>query len=185
MSKYAAMLRGIGPENPNMKGEKLRWAFTEMGFSDVTTFLTSGNVLLASNETDTSKLEKQIEAALPELLDFSRNAFVRSYEHLQRIVDAKPFGDLQHQNAGKNYLTVTFFKQLPVFDFDFPYQPEGKAFELIGIHGDALCTVVDTTKGKTPDLMQWLERNYGKSITTRTFNTVTRLVDKLEKMEPK
>lgn len=176
---YVAMIRGIGPTNPNMTGAKLAGAFEQMGFSDVAPFLTSGNVLFSSGEKSSAKLERQIESALPGLLDFSRDVFVRSAADLQRIVDAEPFGDLQHQNAGQTYLTVTFFKQLPKFDYDFPYQPDGKAFRLVGVHGDALCCIVDTSKGKTPDLMAWLERQYGKQITTRTYNTITRLLAKL------
>jgi uncharacterized protein (DUF1697 family) len=180
MRRYVAMIRGIGPENPNMHGAKLRWAFEQMQFTEVTTFLTSGNVLFSSDGKNTDTLEKQIESALPDLLDFSRDVFVRSTADLQTIVDAKPFGDLQHQNAGQTYLTVTFFKNLPEFEHELPYQPDGKPYRLLGVHGDALCCVVDLTSGKTPDLMQWLERHYGKTITTRTYHTVSRLLAKLQ-----
>jgi uncharacterized protein (DUF1697 family) len=174
------MIRGVGPENPNMRGEKLRWAFEEMGFTEVKSFLTSGNVLFASPETDTAKLEAHIEAAMPDLLDFSRDVFVRSAADLRRIIDAKPFGKLKHENAGLNYLTVTFFKQPPVLEHGFPFQPDGKPFHLVGLHNNALCCVVDLTAGKTTELMPWLERQYGKRITTRTYNTVSRLLAKLE-----
>lgn len=173
------MIRGIGPTNPNMKGAKLVEAFESCGFSNVRSFLTSGNVLFESKITDTDELEKLAEAALPRVLDFERDVLIRSQADLQKIVDAKPFSDLQHQNAGKTYLTVTFFKELPKFDYDFPYQPDGKAFQLLGVFGDALCCVVDLSHGSTTDLMPWLERQFGKHITTRTYNTVTRLLQKM------
>lgn len=177
--KYAAMIRGIGPGNPNMKGDKLASAFESLGCRNVRPFPASGNVLFESDITDTAKLEAMAEEALPRLLSFSRDVLIRSEAELQKIVDAKPFGTLEHQNAGKTYLTVTFFKtplkELP----PLPYKPEGKAFELVAAVNGALCSVVDLTAGKTPDLMTWLERRYGKQITTRTYNTLTRLLGKL------
>jgi len=180
MSKYVAMIRGVGPENPNMKGEKLRWAFENMGFKNVGSFLASGNVLFESSKTDTVKMERLAEKTLPQLLDFSRDVFIRSEAELQKLVDANPFGELKHQNNGKTYLTVTFFKTTPKDLPALPFQPEGKAFQLLAEVDGALCSVVDLTTGKTPDLMAWLERQFGKQITTRTWSTVTRMLAKLK-----
>jgi len=177
MTKYAAMIRGIGPMNPNMRGEKLAEAFESCGFSNIRPFLGSGNVLLESGITDTDKLETMAEAALPRLLGFEREVFIRSTEDLQKIVDANPFGDLKHENSGKTYLTVTFFKTPPKDLPKLPYKPDGKAFELIA-NVNGLCCVTDLTAGKTPDLMAWLERQYGKRLTTRTWSTVTRMLAK-------
>jgi uncharacterized protein (DUF1697 family) len=179
MAKYAAMIRGIGPTNPNMKGARLAEAFASCGFTNVRPFLGSGNVLFESDITDVAQLEAMAEAALPRLLGFSRNVLIRSALDLQKIVDAKPFGDLKHENSGKTYLTVTFFKAPPLDLPKLPHHPEGKAFELVANVNGALCAVVDLTTGKTPDLMAWLERQYGKHVTTRTLSTVTRMLAKL------
>jgi len=177
--KYVAMIRGVGPENPNMRGAKLQWAFEQMGFSNVRPFLSSGNVLFESDITDPVRLEEMAEAALPHLIDFSRDVFVRSQADLQTIVNADPFAGLVHENSGKTYLTITFFKNPPVELPTLPFRPEGKSFELIAMVNGALCCVVDLSTGKTPDLMSYLERQYGKSITTRTYNTVSRMLMRL------
>lgn len=180
MTQYVAMIRGIGPENPAMRGERLRWAFEQMGFTDVRSFLTSGNVLFESDITDTAQLEAVAEETLPRLLGFEREVFIRSQADLQKLADADPFAGLIHQNSGDTYLTVTFFKHKPELGFSLPYQPDGKAFRLLSLHGTTLCAAIDLTKGKTTDYMPWLERTYGKHITTRTWNTVSRLLTKLE-----
>lgn len=179
MAKYAAMIRGIGPGNPNMKGAKLVEAFASCGFGNVRYFLGSGNVLFESDITNVAQLEKLAEAALPRVLDFERDVLIRSEADLQKIVDANPFGSLKHENSGKTYLTVTFFKTPPKDLPKLPYKPEGKAFELVASINGALCCVVDLTTGKTPDMMQWLERKYGKHLTTRTWSTITRMLTKL------
>lgn len=179
MTKYAAMIRGIGPGNPNMRGEKLKMAFESVGLANVRPVITSGNVVFESDIADTATLEKMAEAALPWLLDFSRDVFVRSQADLQAIVDADPFAGLVHENAGKTYLTVTFFKTPPSELPSLPYQPAGKSFELVAMVDGALCCVVDLTSGKTPDMMVWLEREFGKGLTTRTYATIARLLSKL------
>jgi uncharacterized protein (DUF1697 family) len=180
MRKYVAMIRGIGPENPNMRGAKLVGAFEQMGLQNVRSFLTSGNVLFESEIHHTAELEKLCEASLPELLGFSRDVFIRSRNDLQALVDADPFKGLVHENSGKTYLTITFFKNPPKDLPSLPFRPSGKSFEVVANVNGALCSVVDLTTGKAPDLMQWLDRTYGKDITTRTWLTITRLTSKLE-----
>lgn len=46
--RYVALLRGIGPANPNMKGERLKSAFEEIGFTNVHPVIASGNVIFDS-----------------------------------------------------------------------------------------------------------------------------------------
>jgi len=41
---------------------------------------------------------------------------------------------------------------------------------------------LDQTHEKTPNMMAWLEREFGKEITTRTYKTVLRLLTTLNKM---
>ncbi len=120
MTKFVAMIRGVGPENPNMRGEKLKWAFEQMRLANVRSFLTSGNVLFESDIIDTAQLEAVAEEALPRLLDFRRDVLIRSQANLQAIADADPFAGMVHENVGKTYLTVTFFKTPPV---DLPRYP--------------------------------------------------------------
>ena len=165
--------------NPNMKGEKLAGVFESLGCTNARPFLASGNVLFKSEITDTNKLEQMAEEALPRLLGFERDVLVRPEVDLRKIVEANPFGELKHENGGKTYLTVTFFKTPPQDLPALPFTPEGKAFTLLASVNDALCCVVDLSSGKTPDLMQYLERNYGKRLTTRTYSTLTRMLVKL------
>jgi uncharacterized protein (DUF1697 family) len=72
MTKYVAMIRGVGPENPNMKGARLCWAFEQMSFKNVRSFLTSGNVLFESEISQNAKLENVCKAALSPLLGLER-----------------------------------------------------------------------------------------------------------------
>jgi hypothetical protein len=53
---------------------------------------------------------------------------------------------------------------------------------VLGIHDRIICSVVDLTRTKTPDLMRWLEKEFGREITTRTWRTVGRILKKMDEI---
>jgi uncharacterized protein (DUF1697 family) len=172
--KYAALLRGIAPMDPRMRNENLRRVFEELGFTNVKTVISSGNVLFESPESDVPALESKIEKAIVEQLGFTSTTIIRSREELQGLVDHNPFKGLEHST--KTYLTVTFLKHPTRLKFDLPYRIENRDYEILALYDRAVCCVLDQTSSKTPDLMVWLEKQFGKEITTRTWKTVERLI---------
>jgi uncharacterized protein (DUF1697 family) len=177
MTKYAALLRGIEPLNPNMRNEKLRGVFESLGFQHVQTVISSGNVLFETGSKNVKALEAAIEKALPLKLGFTSTTIIRSREQLQELADKNPFQGLE--DTPKSRLNVTFLKNPPHTKLKFPYRAGDKTYEVLGMYGGAICSVVDLTGAKTPDLMSWLEKQFGKDITTRTWKTVGRILKKL------
>ncbi len=59
--RYVALIRGIGPGNPNMTGPKFKEFFESLGFSNVTTVIASGNVVFETSKKYTKQLEDKIE----------------------------------------------------------------------------------------------------------------------------
>jgi uncharacterized protein (DUF1697 family) len=72
--------------------EQLRRLFTALGFSEVETFIASGNVIFVSAATDVRALERKIEAHLEQSLGYVVATFVRSLEELSAIARHEPFG---------------------------------------------------------------------------------------------
>ncbi|HKY56397.1 MAG TPA: DUF1697 domain-containing protein [Anaerolineales bacterium] len=174
MTKYVALLRGIGPSNPNMRNDKLRGLFEKLGLANVRTVISSGNVVFESSSRSARKLEERIETALPEELGFRSTTIIRSKEQIQQLVDQNPFKSMEHSQ--KSSLNVTFLKKKTRIDIQFPYQVDNRAYTLLRMYDGAICSVIDLTSGKTPDLMLWLEKKFGKEITTRTWKTVERIL---------
>lgn len=169
--RFVALMRGFGPGNPNMRGKKLQEFFTSLGLTNVHAIISSGNVIFDSNITDTKKLEKVVEEALPDLIGSRRAVIVRSQQQLESLVAQNPYKGIEHSR--ESYQLVTFFKDKPKSlssNSDF-YDDDG---------GNALCSTVDTTAAKTPDFMTQLEKQYGKDITSRTWKTVQRIIAKFE-----
>lgn len=180
MHRYAALLRGIAPSGPNMTNDKLRGVFERLGFADVASVLASGNIVFGAAEPDARALEARIEDALAADLRLASRTIVRTHGELRALVDGDPFAGLTHSRS--SYLTATFVKDTaggpgPVGDRADPRFP--------GVRYDAaaraVLAVTDATRpGGTPDFMAWLERTYGKAITTRSWLTVQRIVRRLE-----
>ena len=178
MTRYVALLRGIAPMNPNMRNDKLRGVFESLGFENVKTVISSGNVIFDSPSRSVKKLEESIETALPEQLGFTSTTIIRSQGQLQKLVDQDPFKGMEHSQTSS--LNVTFLKKKKQSSIKFPYQVNDRDYTLLGMYGGAICSVIDLTSAKTPDLMAWLEKQFGKEITTRSWKTVERILKAME-----
>lgn len=177
MPGYVALLRGITPSNPAMRNDNLRGVAESLGHDNVRTVLASGNLLFESDETDIAALEAAMESAWRDRLGFDSTTIVRSADEIQRLVDLEPYGDREHSRT--TYLLVTFAKHPLSVDFAYPYQPEDKEFWILGGTDRELFGLVDTTSATSPDLMGWLDKRFGKQISSRTWLTVNRVLAKL------
>src|SRR5688572_19557075 len=102
--KYVALLRGIGPGTPNMRNDKLRGVFEGLGFKNVQSVISSGNIIFETDAIDVKSLETKIEKQWPRL-GFNSTTIIRSQKQLQALVDADPFKGLTHGSS--SYLLVT------------------------------------------------------------------------------
>ena len=177
MNRYVAFLRGIGPSNPNMRNENLRAVGESLGFQHVQTFISSGNLIFDSESDDAAELEGMLEAEWPRQLDFESRTLIRSQSELERLVDLAPFGERTH--GPDTYLLVTFSKTPLEIAFELPYQPPGRDLWAVGSTEREIFTVTDTTSAATPDVMVWLEKEFGKDISSRTWLTVQRILKRM------
>lgn len=178
MTKYVALLRGIGPGNPNMRNDKLRGVFEALGLTNVRSVISSGNVLFESQSNDIPALEAMIEEAFPPRLGFTSTTIIRNAEQWRELAALSPFKDYQHSPA--TYLTVTFLKEPSSKEIKNQPWPEGKGYRPVASYDREICCITDTTGAKAPDLMVYLEKRLGKAITTRTWKTVERILKSFE-----
>ncbi len=95
MYTYLILIRGINVGGKNIIAmAALKKCLGELGFSDVTTYITSGNVILKSSQ-GSKDIKAQIEAALPSNFKLDSElikVLVLSQSQLQAIVHNKPVG---------------------------------------------------------------------------------------------
>ena len=178
MGSYVALLRGIGPLNPNMRNEKLRGVFEELGFENVRTVITTGNVLFDSPSRAIRGFETQVEETLPKRLGFSSTTIIRSRKELQDLVDGDRLKRLVR--TYEKDLDLTFFKRKARVKSLLPYRPDDRDYSILALDDRTVCSVTDRRAGtKPPDYMRWIEKHFGKDVTTRTYGTVERILKRL------
>lgn len=91
--RYIAFLRAVNVGKRQVKMDRLRTIFQEAGFTEVETFIASGNVIFTAPAQDGRALEQRIEGILREQLGFEVETFLRTPAELDAVARYRPFGD--------------------------------------------------------------------------------------------
>lgn len=93
MKQYLALLRGINVGGKNIiKMSDLISCFESLGFTDVLTYIQSGNVIFKTNETNKTLLTSQIEKALTKQFNYDSKIVLLSQIQVETVIkDAPPY----------------------------------------------------------------------------------------------
>ena len=90
-SVFVALLRGVNVGGNNIISMKLlKTSFEQLGFSDVSTYINSGNILFKAKEPDARKLETKIEAMLSREYKLGCKVVVRSFPEMASLIENLP-----------------------------------------------------------------------------------------------
>ncbi len=169
MPGYAAFLRGVSPMN--LKMPVLKEALETVGFTDVRTLLSSGNVVFSGRRAADSVIERKVEAAIEKHVGKKFGAIVRSIEELQQLIDADPFKAFKLPAKAKR--VVTFLRDVPAAKLTLP--PERDGARILSLRGRELLSAYERSD-KGPVFMVLIEKTVGKALmTTRTWDTVLKV----------
>jgi uncharacterized protein (DUF1697 family) len=177
--RFAALLRGVMPTNCKMPA--LARAFEAAGFANVKTVLGSGNVLFDARGKP-SALARRAEAAMQQQLGRGFPTIVRPISELRALVEADPFAAFRLAKGSKR--VVTF---LPARSgqrnaiggkarakLALPIAQDGA--RILAVRGEQILSAyVPGPRG--PVFMSLIERTFGHEVTTRTWDTVKKLVE--------
>ncbi|HPI46560.1 MAG TPA: DUF1697 domain-containing protein, partial [Tenuifilaceae bacterium] len=91
--RYIAPLRGINVGGNNIiKMAELRACFVTMSFTDVKTYIQSGNVLFSSDNDDKSELVKRIESELSRRFNYQSKIVLVSQNQIETVIKTAPEG---------------------------------------------------------------------------------------------
>ena len=91
MKTYVALLRGINVGGNNkVEMAKLKKCCEAVSFSDVRTYINSGNVIFKSNESDQEKLASTIERAIKKDFGLSIPVVIRDYANIKKLANKIP-----------------------------------------------------------------------------------------------
>jgi len=90
-TRYIALLRGINVGGKNVIPMKeLKTLFEQCGFSDVETYIQSGNVMFSCGISDVAKIRKKIEINLKKYLGIEIPIVLLTAEQLRNVVANAP-----------------------------------------------------------------------------------------------
>ena len=166
MPRYAAFLRGVMPTNCRMA--ELKKAFEDAGFTEVKTFLASGNVAFDAPKSSNASLERKVEAAIEKGLGRPFLTMIRSIDELRALLASDPYKGVRLKPHSKKI--VTFLRSAPKIDLP----PEQDNARLLRVEGNNLFSVYAPTP-KGPVFMKLIESFAGKEQTTRPWDTVAKV----------
>jgi uncharacterized protein (DUF1697 family) len=92
MPRYIALLRAVNVGGRHtVKMDFLRHLFESLGFSNVETFIASGNIVFETTSKNGQALGREIEDRLREALGYEVATFIRTDAELAAIANYKPF----------------------------------------------------------------------------------------------
>jgi uncharacterized protein (DUF1697 family) len=123
MNNYVILLRGINVGGKNkVSMTELKTLLEELGFTDVLTYIASGNVILRSDK-GASEVKAKIEAALPKAFKLDSElikVLVLTRTQLQAIIDNKPknFGDSpdKYHSDAIFLMDIDVSQAMPIFN---------------------------------------------------------------------
>jgi uncharacterized protein (DUF1697 family) len=94
MTSHVALLRGINLGGRNkIAMTELREVVASLGYTEVTTYIQSGNVLFTAPDTDCARLASALESAIADAFGLAAPAVVLSRDQLARILADNPYPD--------------------------------------------------------------------------------------------
>jgi len=156
--------------------DDLRRQFEKLGFTDVQTFIASGNVIFTSPSRDGGALEQKIQKALEKAFGYEVRTFVRTESEVARVAAYAPFKPAQVK-AARAYCVgflegplkaeqVKAVMALQTVDDD------------LHVNGRELYWVAKKGQGQSEFSNALLEKTLKVRSTFRGMNTVVRLVAK-------
>jgi len=180
---YVVLLRGINVGGKNkVPMAALRGCLEELGFSDVSTYIASGNVVLRSKK-GAKAVRAQVEKVLPERFDLDDElvkALVLTLDQLRAVVEDKPAGF--GEKPGEHHSDAIFLMGIDAAEAMAVFAPREGVDEVWPGDGVIYSQRLSAQRTKSR-LNRIMSSPLYKSMTIRNWNTTTKLLDMLEELD--
>lgn len=183
MNTYVIFIRGINVGGKNIVPmASLRKCLVEQGFSNVSTYIASGNVILKSNKR-AKEIQAAIEGVLPKnfkLDDELIKVLVLSHNQLQAIINNRPKGF--GEQPEKYHSDAIFLMGIDSAQAMSAFDPREGVDEVWPGNGVIYSQRLSSLRTKSR-LKKVMGTPIYKSMTIRNWNTTTKLLEILRGME--
>ncbi len=178
-ARLIAFLRGMNVGGHRVSMATLKSLFERDGFTNVETFIASGNIIFAAaGRTAPAALERQIETMLHGALGYAVATFLRTPSQLAAIVAHTPFSAIDAATPGHT-IHVGFLRDAPPTAIAGDMRARATTMDAFAIHDRELYWLC---RGRTTDsLVSWpkVEKALTLDLTMRNLTTVSKLSAKV------
>jgi uncharacterized protein (DUF1697 family) len=182
MNQFVALLRGINVGGKNLiKMTDLKACFEALGFTNVLTYIQSGNVLFSAHQSGQARLTSQIEDALSKTFNYTSRVVLRSEKEMKAVVAGAPKG-FGSEPAAYRY-DVIFLKD-PLTAAEAMQSVSTKEGVDQAFAGDGVLYFSRLiSKATQSHLSRIVSMPVYQSMTIRNWNTTTKLLALIQKIE--
>lgn len=177
MGRKVALLRAINVGGRKLPMAELRGLCAELGWSDVQTYIQSGNLIFDA-PGDTDALEATLERSIERRFGLGVPVIIRTAEHWSHLPTANPFPD--EARDAPNRLLMLLSKRPPAEDAAEALEQRAAAGEKARRAGDAVWIYFPDGSGTSKLSPTVIDRLIGSPSTSRNYRTVVKLKEMLE-----
>lgn len=170
---YVALLRGVnvgGNNKVNMA--QLRLALEQAGFSNVRTYINSGNVLFSTNESNRNSILQLIDNTVIEKFGVHIDVIIKSQNELCQIASSIP---IDWQNNVANKCDVLFlWDSINDESIIATIKPKTGIESVIYVDGALVWSIARENVGRS-NLLKIVGSDIYKQMTVRNCNTVRKI----------
>ncbi len=179
-NRFVALLRGINVGgNHKVSMTSLKELFAELGFTDISTYINSGNIIFNTNSQNTLELCHKIESALANHYGFNIPIVLVTAQDLHAIKDKLPKGwtnDIE-QKTDIIFLWEPYNRPETVTQIHTNPQVD----QLIYLNG-IIVWHINRENYSQSGMHDFIGTDVYKYMTARNINTVRKLIDLIDKI---
>jgi uncharacterized protein (DUF1697 family) len=171
-----ALLRAVNVGGRKLPMAELRQLCGELGWTQVATYIQSGNVVFTATDA-AEAVEAQLEQAIERRFGLDVPVVARTAAQWARYPAGNPFPDVARDDPGRLHLLLA--KRAPADGADRAIQARAAAGEEVRRAGDALWIHYPNGAGASKLTPTLIDKAIGSSATARNYRTVATLLEML------
>lgn len=177
MARMVALLRAVNVGGRKLPMAELRTLCGELGWTDVATYIQSGNIVFCTPGKPEA-IEAALEAAIRKHYGYEAPAIVRTAAQWAHYPPGNPFPKVAKDDPARLHLLLS--KRPPAKGAENAIQARAAADEEVRRAGDALWIHYPHGAGTSKLTPALIDKAVGSPATARNYRTVLKLLEMLE-----
>lgn len=172
MAEWISILRGINVGGKRViKMADLKSLYSKLGFTDINTFVQSGNVTFSSAITNSLEIKKKIENGIYNKFGFEVMTIVFNKEYLKKIIENNPF---KNEDIKKQYFS--FLENTPSRELLNNFIADNESNSDVAVGENVVYVFCANGYSKTKFNNNFFEKRLKVNSTTRNYNTLNKMI---------